>query len=494
MNPLKLWHQLFFPVNNSWNNAQKNSVDVVIFFTFLSFAAGIYSFIKWYQYGHSALIISSISLIAAELLAGTALRLTKQIELAVHIGFLGMVVNAVNLIYQSGGIVESAHSFWLPLLIISFFLTTRLTLAILWSALVFIISAMMIYMHLDGSQFPTLNLSPGSIIKETWTSIMIPMAIICVAQIYIAIQRDKAIQTAYSAQQESVVLAQQAQQEGEHLGKVLTKASLNAEQLNQVAQRLDQQSSDLHSQVDKLNVNCESQSSAAEQMNDRLQTMTDDFKQSETFVIELKKRSEMINAQAQNSATSLVASTTAINNILDSNNAIVSVADLITSIAKQTNLLALNAAIEAARAGEKGRGFAVVAEQVRELSARSNESAVEIRHLLDKSSLEVNHGQTVIQDTAQELSSIINEVGNTLTDVNQLADIMTTQVEVITELNMASNDVATSVVETNKVSGLVANQGGQLAQQVVVLKDLASDLNSAMDRDMDRNTGRNRAY
>ena len=55
---------------------------------------------------------------------------------------------------------------------------------------------------------------------------------------------------------------------------------------------------------------------------------------------------------------------------------------LISTLSDDTHLLALNAAIESAGAGEEGERFAVVASQVRKLSQRSRQAAVEIQQLV----------------------------------------------------------------------------------------------------------------
>lgn len=435
MNPATLWRSAFMPRQTQWTRTQQRQADILSLFTFIAFLVGIYSLIKWSKHGYESLIFTSVLLIALELISAFSLRWFKQPALSLNLGFVGMSVHALNIIYQSGGVVDSTQTYWVPLLVVAFFLSGTRIMAISWSALVIALSAVMTYQHVSGFGFPQLVLSESAQRVEIWSGTVLPLVVICIAQAFTAKQRDIAIESAEQAKAESELVAQKATEGELHLVEVLEQANQNSSELKQVSQVLDEQSSQLDAQVNALNVNSESQASAAEQMSQQVHHMATGIEESSKFVEELREKSEGVHQQAEKSSELLEDSTQAISQIITSHEDIMKVADLITSVAEQTNLLALNAAIEAARAGEQGRGFAVVADQVRELSAKSSQSAVEIRNLLDRSEQEVKHGQSVVTSSTERMNTIIQQVTTISHDVQSLSGIMATQMTALKELD-----------------------------------------------------------
>ncbi len=98
---------------------------------------------------------------------------------------------------------------------------------------------------------------------------------------------------------------------------------------------------------------------------------------------------------------------------------------IVRSLSHRTRMLALNATIEAARAGEMGRGFAVVAAEVKDLSQRSDQAAVQIGDGIAKLEAAVTSSlQAIIFDRNGKeeegfaaISSAVNGLADNLRDL-----------------------------------------------------------------------------
>lgn len=145
------------------------------------------------------------------------------------------------------------------------------------------------------------------------------------------------------------------------------------------------------------------------------------------------------------------------------------IVSLITNVNAQTNLLALNAAIEAARAGEAGRGFAVVADEVRKLSAQTQEAISTIEGTIQRI-------QVQKESTLKEMEKAISVFSNQLPIVNATSETFQNIVKEMQEVNRQIENVddllgnvkqqKDSVADSlSEISGIIQN-AASVAEEV----------------------------
>jgi methyl-accepting chemotaxis protein len=162
-----------------------------------------------------------------------------------------------------------------------------------------------------------------------------------------------------------------------------------------------------------------------------------------------------------------------------SSDAIGKIISVIDEIAGQTNLLALNASIEAARAGEHGRGFAVVAGEVRRLAERTSSATKEIDvtvHAIQegtkvaveamRSSMgHVQSGVDSARSAGEALTSIIHGSESVQRMVTQIAAAATEQSYSTQSVSVNVNEIA-SIIQRTAAS---SQQSVEACQQLALL-------------------------
>ena len=212
---------------------------------------------------------------------------------------------------------------------------------------------------------------------------------------------------------------------------VISKVSDKARGLTRLTDEHQQKASAATSAAAKVSESATTIASAIEEMNGAIQ--------------EIGRQADEASRRVEEAVAKSLSADQSVTLLTGHVDGIISVVELIRSVAERTNLLALNATIEAARAGEHGRGFAVVAQEVKSLASQTAEATKQIESQIDSvraASSEAQGNMHSVQQAIQQIDTVTLAVKGALQQQASATREIAASAQKTTE---ATTDITTSV-------------------------------------------------
>ncbi len=226
-----------------------------------------------------------------------------------------------------------------------------------------------------------------------------------------------------------------------------------------IGMTMEHQSNILQAEVTKLSNSTTRQAAAVEETAAAIEEITQNINANTIATVKMVESSQILKDSATKSMQLTNETTSAMNSIDRSTQAVYEAITVITQIAFQTNILSLNAAVEAATAGEAGKGFAVVAQEVRNLANRSADAAKTISALMDELKSETTRGKISSSSMENEFGILNANINNTLETLDKIARASQEQKGSIEQINQSIHNIdqatqtnASSTQSVNNIS------------------------------------------